>query len=87
MELSQVRYFLAVASELNFTRAAEQCNVTQPALSRGIRCWRKSSAERCSTASADYTHLTELGRMVRTASAGVYEKSMSAKRLPRSTRA
>ena len=28
MELHQVRYFLAVASTLNFTRAAEQCNVT-----------------------------------------------------------
>jgi hypothetical protein len=29
MELHQVRYFLAVASTLNFTRAAEQCNITQ----------------------------------------------------------
>ncbi|WP_347341761.1 LysR family transcriptional regulator, partial [Bradyrhizobium uaiense] len=26
MELHQVRYFLAVAATLNFTRAAEQCN-------------------------------------------------------------
>src|SRR5439155_14757049 len=32
MELHQVRYFLAVSSTLNFTRAAEQCNVTHPAL-------------------------------------------------------
>ncbi|MBZ9817678.1 LysR family transcriptional regulator [Mesorhizobium sp. CA7] len=37
MEISQVKYFLAVAKELNFTRAAEQCNVTQPALSRAIK--------------------------------------------------
>ncbi|WP_246687147.1 LysR family transcriptional regulator, partial [Mesorhizobium sp. M3A.F.Ca.ET.201.01.1.1] len=37
VEISQVRYFLAVAKELNFTRAAEQCNVTQPALSRAIK--------------------------------------------------
>jgi DNA-binding transcriptional LysR family regulator len=29
MELHQVRYFLAVAFTLNFTRAAEQCNITQ----------------------------------------------------------
>ena len=33
-ELHQVRYFLAVASTLNFTRAAEQCNITQPALTK-----------------------------------------------------
>ena len=37
MELHQVRYFLAVASTLNFTRAAEQCNITQPALTKGVQ--------------------------------------------------
>jgi DNA-binding transcriptional LysR family regulator len=28
MEMHQIRYFLAVCETLNFTRAAEQCNVT-----------------------------------------------------------
>ena len=37
MEMHQVRYFLAVAEELNFTRASERCNVTQPSLSRAIK--------------------------------------------------
>ena len=37
MEMHQVRYFLAVAQELNFSRAAEKCNVSQPSLSRAIR--------------------------------------------------
>ena len=37
MELHQIRYFLAVADCLNFTRAAEQCHVAQPSLSRAIK--------------------------------------------------
>jgi len=36
MEMHQVRYFLAVARTLNFTRAAEECNVAQPSLTRAI---------------------------------------------------
>ena len=37
MEMHQVRYFLAVARTLNFTRAADECNVTQPSLTRAIK--------------------------------------------------
>src|ERR1041385_6415755 len=36
MEMHQIRYFLAVCDSLNFTRAAEACNVTQPALTRAF---------------------------------------------------
>ena len=37
MEMYQVRYFLAVARTLNFTRAADECEVAQPSLSRAIK--------------------------------------------------
>ena len=37
MEMHQVRYFLSVARTLNFTRAADECNVTQPSLTRAIK--------------------------------------------------
>src|SRR5438128_1638582 len=37
MEMHQVRYFLAVARVLNFTRAADECNVSQPSLTRAIK--------------------------------------------------
>lgn len=37
MEMAQIRYALAAARTLNFTRAAEACNVSQPALTKSIK--------------------------------------------------
>lgn len=37
MEFAQVRYFLALCEELNFTRAAKRCGVSQPSLTNGIK--------------------------------------------------
>lgn len=36
MELAELRYVLALAEELNFTRAAARCHISQQALSRAI---------------------------------------------------
>jgi DNA-binding transcriptional LysR family regulator len=37
MEMFHVRYVLAAARSLNFTKAAEECNVSQPALTKAIK--------------------------------------------------
>lgn len=37
MEMSQIRYVLAAAKHQNFTKAAEECHVSQPALTKGIK--------------------------------------------------
>lgn len=37
MEMFQVRYVLAAAKLLNFTKAAAQCNVSQPALTKAVK--------------------------------------------------
>ena len=37
MEMYQIRYVLAAADHLNFTRAAASCDVSQPALTKGIK--------------------------------------------------
>jgi DNA-binding transcriptional LysR family regulator len=64
MEMQQVRYFLALARELNFTRAAENCNVTQPALTRAIQALEAELGGRLFHRERNQTHLSELGRMM-----------------------
>jgi DNA-binding transcriptional LysR family regulator len=36
MQMQQIRYFLALCEERNFTRAAGRCGVTQPSLTNAI---------------------------------------------------
>ena len=64
MELHQVRYFLAVASLLNFTRAAEQCNVTQPALTKGVQKLEQELGGQLIYRERQLTQLTDLGKEV-----------------------
>lgn len=64
MEMHQIKYFLAVTRTLNFTRAADQCNVTQPSLTRAIQKLEDEFGGILFNRERALTHLTELGRMV-----------------------
>lgn len=64
MELHQVRYFLALANTLNFTRAAEMCNVTQPALTKGVQKLEQELGGQLIYRERQLTHLTDLGKAV-----------------------
>jgi len=61
MEMQQVRYFISVAKNLNFTRAAEECNVTQPALTRAIKLLEYELGGELIRREGRNTHLTDLG--------------------------
>lgn len=61
MEMQQVRYFIAIARTLNFTRAAEECNVTQPALTRAIKLLELELGGDLIRREGRNTHLTDLG--------------------------
>lgn len=64
MEMHQVRYFLAVARTLNFTRAADECNVTQPSLTRAVQKLEDELGGLLFRRERSLTHLTDLGRMM-----------------------
>jgi DNA-binding transcriptional LysR family regulator len=64
VELHQIRYFLALARSLNFTRAAEQCNVTQPALTKAIQKLELELGGVLIHRERQLTQLTDLGKLV-----------------------
>ncbi|MEC9368324.1 MAG: LysR family transcriptional regulator, partial [Pseudomonadota bacterium] len=84
MELHQVRYFLSVCRTLNFTRAAGECHVAQPSLSRAIKQLELELGGDLFRRERQLTHLTELGRAVHDSLAQCYEASLTAKELAKS---
>jgi DNA-binding transcriptional LysR family regulator len=65
MDFHHVRYFLAVCETLNFTKAANNCNVSQPALSRAIQQLEEEVGGLLFRRERSLTHLTDLGNLMK----------------------
>jgi DNA-binding transcriptional LysR family regulator len=81
MEMHQVRYFLAVAQLLNFTRAAEECNVTQPSLTRAIKQLEAELGGDLFRRERPAAQLTELGQRMHPLLKQCYEAAAGARSL------
>jgi DNA-binding transcriptional LysR family regulator len=82
--MHQVRYFLAVCQTLNFTRAAEDCHVSQPALSRAVRQLEAELGGELLRRERSLTQITDLGRAVLPSLRQCYEGRQTAKSLAQS---
>src|SRR5215471_8347424 len=81
MEMHQVRYFLAVARLLHFTRAAEECHVSQPSLTRAIKQLEDEFGGDLFRRERPQAQLTELGQRMLPLLKQCYESAMGARSL------
>lgn len=81
MEMHQVRYFLAAARTLNFTRAAEECNVAQPSLTRAIKLLEEELGGELFRREHKLSHLTDLGERMLPLLQQCYEAAQGVKQL------
>jgi len=67
IDIRQLRYFLVVAEELNFRRAAERLHLTQPPLSRQIAALEAALGVRLLERNGQSTRLTAAGQLAKPA--------------------
>src|SRR5512147_3326083 len=82
--MQQIRYFLALARTLNFTRAAEECHVSQSALTRAIKALEGELGGELIRREHSGSHLTELGKRMVPLMERCYENALTAKTLAQS---
>jgi DNA-binding transcriptional LysR family regulator len=79
VELHEIRYFLTLSRTLNFTKAAEACHVSQPALTRAIQKIEGELGGLLFSRERNNTHLTELGRLLLPHLTEVLDRTQAAK--------
>jgi LysR family hydrogen peroxide-inducible transcriptional activator len=80
MERHQVRYFLALCDEHNFTRAAKRCGVSQPSLTNAIKRLEQELGGPLFRRGRLSTQLTDLGIFVRPDLVRIDQSTTEAKR-------
>ena len=64
MDFRQIQYFLELAETLNFTRAANNCHVTQPTLTQAIKRLEEELGGQLLIRDGRNTRLSKLGQML-----------------------
>lgn len=78
MEMHQVRYFLAAAKALSFTRAADVCHVSQPALTTAIKKLEEQLGSPLFHREGRQVALTEFGRRMQPHLSQILEQARAA---------
>jgi DNA-binding transcriptional LysR family regulator len=84
--MHHIRYFLAVSETLNLTKAAERCNVAQPALTRALKALESELGGELLRRERALSHLTELGQRMLPMLRQCYETARAAKMVAASIR-
>jgi DNA-binding transcriptional LysR family regulator len=80
LDLRKLRYFVAVADELNFGRAAETLMIAQPVLSRQIRAFEDELGVQLFVRDTRGTELTEHGQMLYREAEGLLASAAAVRR-------
>jgi DNA-binding transcriptional LysR family regulator len=80
LDLRKLRYFVAVAEELNFGRAAEALMIAQPVLSRQIRAFEDELGVQLFVRDTRGTELTDEGRLLYREAEGLLASASAVRR-------
>ena len=83
MELRHLRYFLAVAEELNVTRAARRLNISQPPLTQQVRALESELGVTLLDRSGYRIRLTDAGRLFALEAGRILEEVRRAQQMAR----